>query len=123
MTPVLHSPPSLVSCAATRSDLILPAELNADPDRRSCFPPEAGEREAILREVRREELQRDGPAESRVLGLVDHAHFAFAQLANVYEPLPPEQCDHTACHWPFRFSYRSVCRAMLLAPLHAGLPS
>src|SRR5262249_31440960 len=48
---------------------------------RACFPAEALECVGFLNHIRREELERDAPAESGVFGLIHQAHSAAAKLA------------------------------------------
>ena len=54
--------------------------LIADPRRRLCLAPEAVDEVLVVGELRREDLDRDRPAEHRVLAPVDLGHAAAAEL-------------------------------------------
>ncbi len=50
-----------------------------EPGRRLRFAPEALKR-GVVRDVLRKKLERDAPAQANILGVVDDAHSAAAEL-------------------------------------------
>ena len=67
--------------ALALSDVVDGADAGVvEGGRRLGLPPEALEGLRVLGQLLREELEGDGPAQARVLGLVDDAHAAAAEL-------------------------------------------